>query len=308
MALARSGRLPLFVTHPSQSAKPGRLLRDATDLRVEEPAMPAVPLLIVDGTSLAWRAACGFPARIRSRSGVDITAVFGFFALLRKTHRELVPNAEIVVCFDSETAHNPRREQFAEYKPWTPSTRPHAPFEWHEAICLGLDGLSVRWCEARSYEADDDIATIVTALDGRSAAVMSADHDFIQLVTRRVRLVTPRRMYGVREVMDRFDVHPRQWCDYRALTGDPSDNIPGVRGIGPKRAAYVLHRYRSLEVARVPDNWWGRRITEAHADTLRWRDLVRLRRHQQVELQPTGRCTPELPKAAEVCELLGLWR
>lgn len=269
--------------------------------------MPAVPLLLVDGTGLAWRAACGFPARIRSRSGVDITAVFGFFALLRKTHRELMPHAEIAVCFDSETAPNPRRDAFAGYKARTAGRRAHPPYEWHDAICAGLDALSIQWCESRAYEADDDIATLTASLGTRRVMVMSADHDFLQLVDRRVRLITPRRIYAVGDVVDRFAVHPRQWCDFRALTGDPSDCIPGVFGIGPKRAAYVLHRSRALEDARIPDTWWGRRLRDEHDEALRWRELIRLRRDQDVAVDPRGARTPELPKAAEICELLGLW-
>lgn len=270
--------------------------------------MPVVPLLLVDGTGLAWRAACGFPARIRSRSGIDITAVFGFFALLRKTHRELLPNAEIVVCFDSEIAPNPRRDAFAGYKARNVEPRDHPPYEWHDVICAGLDALSIQWCEAQAYEADDDIATLVESQGGRRVAVMSADHDLIQLVARSVRLITPRRVYGVGDVLDRFAVHPRQWCDYRALTGDPSDSIPGVFGIGPKRAASLLHRRRALEDARIPDTWWGRRLREEHDNALRWRDLIRLRRDQDVALDRREVRTPEIPKAADICDVLELWR
>jgi len=107
--------------------------------------VPSVPLLLVDGHGLAWRAACGFPSRIRIRSGVDITAVFGFFALLRKTHRERVPGAEILVCFDSETANNPRTALFPGYKARDADARPRefTPFDWLETICVGLDLLSI---------------------------------------------------------------------------------------------------------------------------------------------------------------------
>ena len=269
--------------------------------------MAAVPLLIVDGTHLAWRAACGFPARIRSRSGTDITAVFGFFALLRKTHSEMLPGSEVVVCFDSETAPNPRRTDYLGYKLWTPDPRDHTPFEWLPTIGAGLDAASVLWCETRSYEADDDVATLAAAASGRRVGIMSADHDFVQLVDRRVRLITPRRVYSVDDVVDRFAVHPRQWCDYRALTGDPADNVPGIRGIGPKRAAYVLHGRRTLETARIPDTWWGRRLHDEHAAALQWRDLMRLRTDQDVAVEPTGRATRELPKAAAMCEWLSLW-
>lgn len=269
--------------------------------------MPSVPLLLVDGSGLAWRAACGFPRRVHSRSGRDITAAFGFFALLRKTHREVAPNSEVVVCFDSEVAVNPRVEAFAEYKARKDYPREFTPFGLLPAIYEGLSLLSIEWSEASAWEADDDIATLVARADGRRVNVMASDHDFLQLVTRQVRLVTPTRSYGVREVVDRYRVHPSQWCDYRALTGDRSDNIPGVWGIGPKRAALVLRGRRSLETAAVPDTWWGRRLREEVDSALRWRELIRLQSDQSVPVEWLARSTPELPRAADVCELLGLW-
>ena len=271
--------------------------------------MPSVPLLLVDGHGLAWRAACGFPCRIRSRSGVDITAVFGFFALLRKTHRERVRGSEILVCFDSETAINPRIASFPEYKAREASApvREFTPFDWMETIFLGLDLLSIGWCEAHSWEADDHIASVANGVTDRRIGVMSADHDFLQLVDRRIRLVTPLRTYAVRDVLERYSVHPRQWCDYRALTGDNSDNIPGVWGIGPKRAAYVLSGRRTLERARIPQTWWGERLRADLDSAFLWRDLIRLRRTESVEVAPLNRPTPELPRAADVCEALGLW-
>src|SRR5207245_2022762 len=120
--------------------------------------------------------------------------------------------------------------------------------------------LSIPWCESASFEADDDIATLVALIEARRTAIMSMDYDFLQLVSRNVHVIAPWRTYAVGDVMSRFGIHPRQWCDYRALTGDPSDNVPGIRGIGPKRAAYVLHRRRVLETARIPDTWWGSRL------------------------------------------------
>lgn len=269
--------------------------------------MPAVPLLLVDGSGLAWRAACGFPRRVRSRSGADITAVFGFFALLRKAHRELVPGAEILVCFDSDRAVNPRLATFPDYKARKGYPPEFTPFHWLPTIYAGLDLLSVGWSEAETWEADDDIATVAT-VSGRRTVVMSADHDFIQLIDRRVRLLTPYRAYRVGDVVDRFGVHPRQWCDYRALTGDASDNIPGVRGVGPKRAVHVLAGGRTLDRPRIPRTWWGERLTIELDAALQWRNLIRLRRSQPFRLEPLDRPTRELPRAADLCEALGLWR
>lgn len=207
----------------------------------------------------------------------------------------------------SETATNPRRADYLDYKPWTPEPRDHTPFEWLPTIAGGLDAVSVQCSEARSYEADDDVATLAASASSRRVGIMSADQDFLQLVDRRVRLLTPRRIYSVADVVQRFDIHPRQWCDYRALTGDPSDNVRGIRDIGPKRAAYVLYRRRAIETARIPDTWWGRRLRDEQAAAIRWRDLMTLRTDQDVALAPTGHGTRELPKAAQICDLLSLW-
>ena len=269
--------------------------------------MPRVPLLLVDGTGLAWRAACGFPRRIRSRSGIDITPVFGFFALLCKMHREHIPGAEILVCFDSDTAVNPRLAAYPSYKCRKTYPREFTPFDWMQTIYEGLDLLSVGWCEAASWEADDDIATLASIVTDRRVVVMSADHDFLQLVDRRVRLLTPYRVFEVRDVVERYAVHPRQWCDYRALTGDPSDNTPGIAGIGPKRAAHVLSGRRTLDAPQIPDTWWGHRLRGQLDSALRWRDLIRLQRDQPVGLRPLGRPTRELPKAADIRDALHLW-
>ena len=269
--------------------------------------MPVVPLLVVDGTGLAWRAACGFPRRVTSRSGIDITAVFGFFALLRKTHRELAAGSEIVVCFDSEHAVNPRLETFPGYKARKDYPRPFTPYDWLPTICQGLDLLSIAWCAAQTWEADDDIATLAARANNRRVAILSNDRDFLQLVDRRVRLITSTRTYRVGDVIDRYAVHPRQWCDYRALTGDSADDIPGIRGVGPRRAANLFHRHRTLETARIPDTWWGRRMRDELHTALGWRELIRLRTDQTVDIEWLGRRTPELPKAAELGEALRLW-
>lgn len=217
---------------------------------------PYEPVQCISSPS-SWRAACGFPRRVCSRDGSDITAVFGFFALLRKTHREGAWFGDRRLLRLRDGGREPRTGQFPGYKARPAYPRDFTPFEWLATIQNGLDLLSVSWCEVQSWEADDDIASLVRRLHGRRAAIMPADHDFLQLVGRRVRVVTPRRAYRVADVIGHYAVHPSQWCDFRALMGDPSDNIPGVRGVGPKWAAQVLRGRRTLEWARVPNTWWG---------------------------------------------------
>lgn len=80
-----------------------------------------------------------------------------------------------------------------------------------------------------------------------------------------------------------------------------------MRGIGPKRAAYVLSARRTLERARIPPTWWGERLLADLDSAFHWRDVIRLRRSERVDVMPLNRPTPELPKAADVCDALGLW-
>jgi DNA polymerase-1 len=107
-----------------------------------------------------------------------------------------------------------------------------------------LTAVGITWIELHDHEADDVIATLTHAATatGRPVACYSGDRDFLQLLDYpQVSIINPhRRRLAAAEVTSRYRVAPGQWPDYRALTGDPSDNIPGVPGVGPKTAAQLL--------------------------------------------------------------------
>ena len=271
------------------------------------------PLVLVDGLNLLWRAAYGFPARIRDGDGNDVTPAFGFFALLRKAIHGLSP-CEAVVVFDGEGSSDARVEVAPDYK----ANRAGADYShlaWLPTIYTGLRTIGLDFDETTDAEADDVIARLVRGASAtRSSVIVSTDRDFYQLIRDRVVIANTMRKSGDQivdgsEIRMRFGVEPWQWCDYMALVGDTSDNIPGVRGIGPKRAAAALAGGCTLENLNrvVGQAWWGRYLNGVLPEALKARDLIRLTPDVQTSIRLTGRPSQPLPLAAELLRTLGVW-
>lgn len=284
--------------------------------------MSDVPLLLVDGHNLLWRAWFGFPARIRSRDKTrDVTGVFGFFALLRVAIRELPAAPEVVVVFDGENAWDDRAAIDPAYKAHRPTDDgAMAPIRSLADVVRGLEVVGLRHVCVDTAEADDIIAGLAgrwrKRLPRREAWIMSVDRDFYQLVDTRTRILNTARRPEARvidrdEIESRFGVTPAQWCDRTGLVGDPSDGIRGVRGVGPITAARLLAG--GLTVEQLPDSArltgrLGDRVRESFEEVVRWKAMVRLRTDHAL---PTGllsgSASPELPKAPIVLEMLDLW-
>ncbi|MFE5325502.1 5'-3' exonuclease H3TH domain-containing protein [Embleya sp. NPDC056575] len=244
------------------------------------------PLLLVDGHHLLYSAWFGFPARITSRNGADLTGVFGTLALLWKSHREHAPGHEVLVAFDGEHGSAARAEADPDYKA-NRADADHSPIASLPWVKAALDAIGVRWIEHDTAEGDDTIATLTTRAlaEARAVRIMSGDRDLLQLLTdARVSVLNrgappERRIRTAADVEARFGVAPGQWPCFRALTGDPADNIPGVRGVGPATATRLLTGGLSLEGLLVSDRLvgvLGRRVTGHAASLRRWRDLIRL--------------------------------
>jgi DNA polymerase-1 len=273
------------------------------------------PLFLVDGHQLLYRAWFGFPARITSRDKTrDLTGVFGFLALLRKAHRLHGDAHEVVVVFDGENAADARLHIDDTYKA-NRADADHTPIKSLWMVKNGLDAAGVRWLELDQYEADDVLATLVStaASAGHRVVCFTGDRDLYQILDHpRVSILTPgRASVTAASVTHRYGVQPRQWPDYRALTGDAADHIPGVRGIGPKTAAALLAdgwslddlpgsaRVRSPRCQPILDQW---------QQVLTWRDLIRLNRQVPVpDKTISGKASGPLPKAAEILDELQLW-
>jgi DNA polymerase-1 len=289
--------------------------------------MSALPLLLIDGHNLLFRACFGTPAQIFSRDKEDkrdLTTEFMFFALLRKGINEELPGwPEVVVVFDGEDGSAQRKQTDAGYKANRPvGGEALKPIRALPAVKAGLDLFGVRWVEVSDAEADDVIATLAASCPGRDVLILSMDQDYYQLLRDRgpghgsVRVLNTARRAGSRligpaEVRARHGVNPAAFADYRALSGDASDNIPGVRGIGAKTAAALLDGGLTLEGLPSSGRLTGRKgdaITSAWQQVLSWRDMIRMNHQVPVSAGAlVDRATTPLPRPAEVIEKLGLW-
>ncbi|MEW1633510.1 5'-3' exonuclease H3TH domain-containing protein [Streptomyces sp. NPDC093801] len=282
--------------------------------------VPPAPLLLVDGFNLLWRGHFGFPSPVFSLDkSRNLTGLFAFFALLRASIRDDLDVGPVEVCvvLDGERGSAGRKDADAGYKANREET-PAAlePLQFLAPMREALDGYGIAWVEIDDAEADDVIATLTRAHIDRPVRIMSADQDYYQLLDgERVRIINRSRKASKRiitdvEVVDRYGVTPAQWPDYRALTGDVSDNIPGVKGVGAKTAAALLAGGITLDSLRDSGRLSGAKgeaIVRQWADVLRWRQLSRMRHDVATGWQPTGLPSPTLPKPADVVEKLGLW-
>ncbi|MDG2050952.1 MAG: DNA polymerase I [Myxococcota bacterium] len=207
---------------------------------------PIRRLAIIDGANSIYRAFFAIP-NLRAPDGTPTNAVYGFATMLGKVLREESPDA-LVVAFDPRGGSF-RRRIYPEYK----ANRDAQPEDLSAQIPLVrelIEAWSIPLIEVEDFEADDVIASLVGAVGPEcEVRIISTDKDLMQLVNDRVQLVdsVKDKRYGPAEVQDRFGVPPEQLLDVRALVGDPSDNIPGVKGIGEKGAAKLITEFGTLE-------------------------------------------------------------
>jgi DNA polymerase I len=226
------------------------------------------PLLIVDGDSFAHRYYHALPKSIRRADGGPGNLLDGVGGLLIRLWVEESPRA-VLVAWDTLTVPTYRHEALASYQAGR-------IFDDDLLVQLDLapalvDSMGFAAAKAPGYEADDFLAAGVASEEARggTALVASGDRDTFQLVSERTSVLQPQKgggplgRIGPAEVRERYDVEPRQVPDFIALRGDPSDKIPGARGVGPKTAADLLRRHGSLE-ALLASGRFG-----AEADALR---------------------------------------
>jgi DNA polymerase I len=204
-------------------------------------------VVLVDGTNCVYRAFFAPMTDLRTSDGTPTKAVLVFTNMLLKTLREEKPDYCAVV-FDAR-GKTFRHEVFSEYKAGRDAQPEDLALQFPLAREI-VDALSLPILERAGVEADDLIATLVrrAPADAR-VSIVSTDRDLMQLVDARVQLLDGirDRRYGPAEVEARFGVPPAQVLDLRALVGDTSDNIPGVKGIGEKGAAQLIRQYGDLE-------------------------------------------------------------
>src|SRR3989344_7713390 len=210
-------------------------------------------LVIIDSNSLLHRAFHALPP-LTTKSGEPTGAIYGFLLILFKALNDLKANY-VVACFDTK-APTFRHERFEGYKAHRPKTPNEILLQLPKTKEI-LEKLKIPVFAKEGFEADDLIATIVTMAKNQSDSldiyILSGDLDNLQLVDKDTKVYTLGRgikdtvVYDKDRVVGRVGVTPAQMGDFKALSGDPADNIPGVPGIGKKTAAELIKKFNGVK-------------------------------------------------------------
>ncbi|MFF0184261.1 DNA polymerase I [Streptomyces sp. NPDC005244] len=209
-------------------------------------------LMLMDGHSLAYRAFFALPAEnFTTATGQPTNAIYGFASMLANTLRDEAPT-HFAVAFDV-SRKTWRSEEFTEYK----ANRSKTPDEFKgqvELIGELLDAMHAQRFAVDGFEADDIIATLATQAEaeGFEVLIVTGDRDSFQLVSEHTTVLYPTK--GVSEltrftpekVVEKYGLTPAQYPDFAALRGDPSDNLPGIPGVGEKTAAKWINQFGSF--------------------------------------------------------------
>lgn len=212
-------------------------------------------IVLIDGHSILNRAFFGVPPLTNSE-GLHTNAVYGFLNIMFKILDEEKPDY-LTVAFDrSEPTF--RHQMFDAYK----GTRKPMAQELREQVPVMkevLQAMGIKIVEMPGYEADDLLGTIagIAEVQGMDVSIISGDRDLLQLATEKVKIRIPKTKrtgteiedYYAADVVERYQVTPKEFIDVKALMGDSSDNIPGVPGIGEKTATNLIVAYKSIENA-----------------------------------------------------------
>ncbi len=250
---------------------------------------------LIDGYSLLYRAFYALPQSISTSSGLPTNALYGFTSMLLK----LLDSEEEVglgVVWDGGMPKF-RLEVFPEYK----AQRSAMPEELRvqlDHLDEILEAMNIPAIRAEGFEADDALATMSRQVpEDVELYIVTGDQDAMQLVDGRVKVlrttrgVSETKTYGREEVVGEYGVTPEQIPDYKALTGDSSDNIPGVRGIGPKGAANLLQQFGTLEgvyenLEKISAKGTRQKLEEGRESAFMSLELARMRFDVPVKLDP----------------------
>jgi DNA polymerase I len=271
-------------------------------------------LLLVDGNSLTYRAFFALPQDMSTASGQLTNAVFGFTSMFINVLKEQRPD-EVLVAFDRPEPTF-RHEADETYK----ANRDAAPDPLRQQMGLVREVLSVlgvATCELAGWEADDIIATVVDQAVGRGDEVLivTGDRDAYQLVQDpHIKVLYNRRgvsdyaLYDEAGILERTGVTPAQYPEYAAMRGDPSDNLPGVPGVGEKTAAKLIQTYGGLDgiFANVDTQTPKLRASLAeHEERVRKNhEIMILRRDAPIELPESLVMKPDMAEVQKLFDFL----
>jgi DNA polymerase-1 len=250
-------------------------------------------LMLLDGFGLVYRGYYALPPLTTSK-GELVNGVFGFCSIVLRGFADLKPDY-VAVCFDL-SGPTIRHEQYAEYK----ATRTRMPDDLaaqFPKVREVVKALRIPVYELQGYEADDVIGTLTVQADRVpvETTIVSVDLDMLQLVTDTTRVMTTRSgventvIYDPARIWERFGLRPDQMIDYKALKGDPTDNIPGVPGVGEKTAAKLVAEYGTLDdlyarIDEVKPEKLREKLREHRDQVFLGRELTTIIRDLPVEL------------------------
>jgi DNA polymerase I len=256
-------------------------------------------VVIVDGHALAYRSYFGLARgseRLQNSKGEPTHAIYGFIKTILKHIREGLKKGEgaVIVVFDPPVKTF-RHEMFSEYKAGRAETPEDLPKQI-QRIKEIVDAMCLTRLELAGYEADDVIGTIAVRAEseGIDAYILTSDRDAYQLLSDKVRVIgSDDKLITPADVKAKYGVTVEQWTDYRALTGDSSDNIPGAKGIGPKGAVKLLevngtlqHILDNLETAEPRKE--VQKVKDSHMNVVLSMELSRIITNLPIEMDLTA--------------------
>ena len=204
-------------------------------------------LILIDGNAIMHRAYHALPP-LTTKDGEPINAVYGLTTMLLRIINDLIPT-HIAICFDRKEPTF-RKKEFKAYQAHRPETEKELISQFVKAKET-VDAFGIPSYDKAGFEADDLIGTISKKTEKKldKIVIVTGDKDILQLVTKKTYVYLPKRglsdaqLMNPKKVKEKLGVTPEQIVDYKALVGDPSDNYPGVYGIGPKTAEILLGKY-----------------------------------------------------------------
>ncbi|MFC1548433.1 DNA polymerase I [Candidatus Omnitrophota bacterium] len=206
-------------------------------------------IYLIDGTSLCYRAFYAIQDLSTSK-GIPTNAVYGFVNMMKKLIREYEPDMMTVV-FDLE-GPTTRHEKYEDYKAHREPTPDDLIYQIPKIKEL-VKAYNIPICELQGYEADDIIATLAEKAKkkGLDVTIVTSDKDALQLIDENIKVLSPHpsgdKLYSDEEVREKYGVGPESMVEFMALTGDSSDNIPGVKGVGKVTASKLINQYGSVK-------------------------------------------------------------
>lgn len=209
-------------------------------------------LLLIDGNSMLFRAyfATVYGRPMSTSAGIPTNAVFGFATMLQKAIEVIEPDS-VIIAFDHDK-HNFRTEIYKDYK-GTRQTTPDSLVIQFPIVREYIDAIGMKQYEQHGIEADDIIGSLSRKYADEDVNILTSDKDMLQLINDNTKVwlmkkgITEMECMDEQALYDRFQLKPLQIIDLKGLSGDPSDNIPGVTKVGDKTAIKLLNEYGTVE-------------------------------------------------------------